>query len=151
MLIRPGTLDDLESLIELMRGYYRDDHLPFDPIAASRVMERLLREPQWGRVWLAEVDRQPIGYLALCIGFSLEFGGNDAFIDEVFIVPQQRGHGYGRQLLEVAGQSARELGLSALHLEVDRSNQRAQQLYQSLGYERRERYFVMSKKIANRT
>lgn len=144
MHIRTATPGDFAALLELMRGYYRDDGLEFDADTHARAMDRLLREPQWGRVWLAESDGVIVGYLALCIGFSLELGGNDAFVDEVFVLPEHRGRGLGRKLLEFAAEAARTLGIVAMHLEVDRANIAAQGLYTSLGYERRDRYFIMT-------
>lgn len=144
MKIRTATLADLPVLMELMRGYYRDDGLEFDPDQSVAVMTRLLCETHWGRVLLGENDGVAIGYLAVCLGFSLELRGHDAFIDEVFVLPEHRRRGYGRMLLESAGKLARELGVVALHLEVDRANTGAQQLYDSLGYRRRERYFLMT-------
>lgn len=147
--IRTATLADLTILLDLMHGYYRDDGLEFDREQSAGVMRRLLSEPQWGRVWLAEVGGTPVGYLALCIGFSLELGGNDAFIDEVFVLPEYRGQGLGRQLLDFAAAQARDLDIVALHLEVDRANTAAQRLYESLGYYRRDRYFLMTLSRAN--
>ncbi|HEY5809052.1 MAG TPA: GNAT family N-acetyltransferase [Povalibacter sp.] len=144
MKIRAATPADLPALLELMRGYYRDDGLEFDARKSAATMGRLLGEPQWGQVWLAEVDGSAVGYLALCIGFSLELGGNDAFVDEVFVLPAHRGYGYGRRLLEFAAGQARESGICALHLEVDRANTSAQRLYDSLGFQRRDRYFIMT-------
>jgi ribosomal protein S18 acetylase RimI-like enzyme len=144
MTIRAAASADLPALLELMRGYYRDDGLEFDERRSGGAMARLIAEPQWGRVWLLQLDGAVVGYLALCIGFSLELGGNDAFIDEVFVLPGHRGRGHGRALLEFAAQQAQLLGIRALHLEVDRSNRVAQGLYESLGYRRRDRYFIMT-------
>ena len=144
MQIRPATVADLPVLLELMRGYYRDDGLSFDAEHSRATLLRLLQEPHWGRAWLAEVDTTAVGYVVLCLGFSLELGGNDAYIDEMFVVPERRGCGYGRALLEHAGQAAHELGAIAVHLEVDRSNEPAQRLYASLGYHARDRYFLMT-------
>lgn len=143
-MIRRAAPDDLPVLVDLMRGYYRDDGLQFDEDAARATMRRLLAEPQWGRVWLAFEEGQAIGYVALCIGFSLELGGNDAFIDEVFVLPEFRGRGCGSRLLETAGLAARDLGVRAVHLEVDRHNEAAQRLYRSFGYGMRDRYILMT-------
>jgi ribosomal protein S18 acetylase RimI-like enzyme len=146
--ILKAVAGDLDFLLELMRSYYRDDHLNFDLAQASSTMSRLLAEPQWGSVLLLELERRAIGYVAVCLGFSFELGGNDAFIDEVFVSPEHRGHGYGKQLLEAAAVEAKSLGIRALHLEVDRNNPAARDLYASLGYGLRDRYYLMTKKLA---
>jgi ribosomal protein S18 acetylase RimI-like enzyme len=147
--IRTALPDDLSSVRDLMQGYYRDDGLEFSQVQLSAML-RLLQEPQWGRVYLLEVGELAAGYLAVCFGFSLELGGNDAFVDEVFVLPEQRGRGYGTQLLEFAAADCATLGVRALHLEVDRGNEGAQRLYDSLGYLRRDRYYTMTKPLSAR-
>jgi len=74
-LIRPANTADLHRLLPLMRGYYRVDGLNFDESQARAIMSRLLSEPQWGCAILAEVDDHAVGYIVLCMGFSLELGG----------------------------------------------------------------------------
>jgi|HigsolmetaAR202D_1030399.scaffolds.fasta_scaffold00343_3 GNAT superfamily N-acetyltransferase len=142
--MRLAEPSDLETILPLMQGYYRDDELRFDAVRAHAAMSRLLAEPQWGRVILIEVGAEAVGYVAVCIGFSLEFGGNDAFIDEVFVQPAHRGRGFARQAMQYAMNAAREWGICALHLEVDRDNLAAKRLYASLGYRPRERYHLMT-------
>lgn len=142
--MRPAVLQDLPLLIELMRGYYRDDGLAFDPDRARATVSRLLSEPQWGRVYLIQADGVTIGYVAICIGYSIEFGGNEAFIDEVFVVPEHRQRGHARRALAFVTREARSWGVRALHLEVDKDNHAAQRLYADLGYSKRERYYLMT-------
>lgn len=146
-MIRAATSADLETMVELRRGYCQDDHLDFEFESARAVTARLLREPQWGRVLLCERDKQAIGYVALCVGFSLELGGNEAFIDELFVVPAQRGRGVARGLVKAAVAVAEEIGIKALHLEVDRSNSAAAALYRALGFVARDRYALMTLRI----
>lgn len=140
---------DLEGLMELMRSYYRDDHLHFEPEQHRSAMLRLLSEPQWGRVWLIRLPDRIVGYVAVCFGFSLELGGNDAFVDEVYVVPEVRGRGIGRHALQQLEQPLAQWGIRALHLEVDRGNHNAQRLYSTLGYRRRDRYFLMTRDLGN--
>ena len=40
-----------------------------------------------------------VGYLVLTLGYSLEYGGRDAFIDEVYIRSSYRGRGIGTAAL----------------------------------------------------
>lgn len=142
--MRIATPNDLPLLLSLMRGYYRDDGLSFDEDRARATASRLLAEPQWGCVYFIEDGTNIVGYVAVCIGYSLELGGNDAFIDELFVVPEHRGRGHARRALQFVARAARDLGIRALHLEVDRENLAAQRLYAQLGFEKRDRYFLMT-------
>jgi len=51
---------------------------------------------------------------------QLWYRGVDAFIDELYIEPQWRRMGFGRQAMQQVESQARGLGVNALHLEVDR-------------------------------
>jgi ribosomal protein S18 acetylase RimI-like enzyme len=145
--IRVASAADLDRLLPMMRDYYRYDGLEFDLSRARIVMGRLLAEPRLGFVLLAEVGAQPAGYIVLCQSFSLEFGGLDGFLDELFVLPEHRGFGIAQRLIEAFEQEARARGLVAVHLEVDRDNERAQRLYESRRYAKRDRYFVMTREL----
>jgi ribosomal protein S18 acetylase RimI-like enzyme len=141
-----GTAD-LTTLLDLREGYCRDDRVPFDIHGARDATARLLAQPQWGCIWLAEISGASVGYVAVCLGFSLEAQGNDAFIDELYVRPRYRRRGIGRHLLALAVQEAQGLGARVLHLFVDRNNPRARALYASLGFAPRERYLVMNQPL----
>jgi ribosomal protein S18 acetylase RimI-like enzyme len=145
--IRIAAPADIDALLPLMSGYYRDDGLDFDAEKARSVMLRLLSQPQWGFVMLAEASGAAVGYIVLCQSFSLEFGGNDGFLDELFVDPAHRGLGIAQRLIDAFEAEARHRGLVAVHLEVDRDNEVAQRVYAARGYEKRDRYFVMSRSL----
>jgi ribosomal protein S18 acetylase RimI-like enzyme len=65
----------------------------------------------------------------------MEYGGRDAFIDDLFIRPAFRGKGLGRSALAEVRSAALSLGVRALHLEVGRDNSAAQALYRRAGFE----------------
>ena len=81
------------------------------------------------------------------IGYSIEYGGRDAFIDEVYIRAAYRGQGIGRQAMMFAETQCRALGVRALHLEVARDNTNAHALYRKVGFVDHDRY-LMTKHIS---
>jgi len=80
-------------------------------------------------------------------GWSVEFGGLDGFLDEIYIRPAVRGRGIGTEVLISIPKALAGAGLRALHLEVDRENTSARKLYEKLHFEPRERYMLMSRKL----
>ena len=134
--LRKAADGDLEPLVELMRRYYAHDGHAFDADRARSAMKALLEAPGLGRVWVLEDGGTAIGYLALTLGYSLEIGGRDAFIDELFLQEEYRGRGHGTRILEAVIAEAEELGVQAVHLEVTRGNEAAA-LYARLGFEAR--------------
>ena len=145
--IRLAGEGDASVVLELVRRYHAFEAVPFDAQAAAKALAPLLGREDAGRIFLVEPDGTPIGYVALCFGYSIEFGGRDAFVDEMYLDPGHRGKGIGRAVLEQVAAQARALGVRALHLEVDRGNQRARRLYLSMGFEPRERFHLMSRRL----
>jgi diamine N-acetyltransferase len=118
--------------------------IQFDESAARETFRRFLSLPVFGRVWLLFEGRSPVGYIVLTIGFSFEFYGHDSFIDELYVDAAFRRRGYGKQAVTFLEERAREMGVNAIHLEVDQGNDPAFELYRRTGYEDHDR-FLMTK------
>jgi len=144
--LRLAAPQDVPVLLELMRAFYLEDDHPFLEEKARAALLGLVREPAHGRVWLIEEDGAIVGYAAVTFGYSLEFLGRDAFVDELFVRPEKRGAGLGRFALEHAEAECRAAGIGALHLEVGRRNDAAQRLYRQAGFADRSNY-LMTKRL----
>lgn len=137
--LRPAVPGDRELLVNLMSQYYAEVGYPMEPAEAAVAFDRLLGDPHLGRVWLLVTGKAVVGYLVLTLGFSLEYGGTDAFIDDLFVQSAHRGTGLGTAALEAVRASCPGLGIRALHLTVERSNPRAEALYRRLGFKEGDR------------
>jgi ribosomal protein S18 acetylase RimI-like enzyme len=140
---------DIDLLVRFMRELYEHDHLPFDEPAAHRALEKMLRDQSFGRVWLVYDGEQAIGYVVLTLGYSLEYHGRDAFIDELYIRESHRGKGIGAQVVQFVEETCRTLEVQALHLEVERANTKAQAFYHKVGFQDHDRY-LLTKQMAKR-
>lgn len=143
---RLATEADCELLLGMMREYYAYDGHSWDEPRARTALLDLLREPSFGRAWLILDQDTPVGYIVLTFGYSLEFLGRDAFIDEFFLRPSHRGRGWGRETLAFIEGAARAAGVRAIHLEVVHANTTAKAVYLRSGYSDRGHY-LMSKWI----
>ena len=110
----------------------------------SQVIQTLLSDSSLGGIWLILADTQIAGYIALTFGYSIEFGGKDAFIDELYIQPDFRGLGLGTETVNQIQQAARALDIQAMHLEVAQQNIKAQTFYAQANFQPRNRYMLMS-------
>ena len=91
-----------------------------------------------------------LGYLAVTFGWSLEWGGRDAFVDELYLAPSHRGGGIGRTAIALAEDACRAAGVRALHLEVERENARGRALYARAGFADTERLLLTRRLIPTR-
>ena len=137
--IRSATPADLDTVVPLMSAFYDYFGYPHDLATQQRVVADFLANPHYGTLYLIEDEGQPIGYLALTYGFTFEFDGRDAFVDEFFVLEPYRNRGVGRYALQFIQQQAPALGVNALHLQTEAHNGRAKQLYESLGFADKQR------------
>jgi hypothetical protein len=82
--LRLATESDADLLLGFMREYYAFDGHTFDLPQARAALLGLLRDPSLGRVWLISTGQELAGYVVLTLGYSLEFLGRDAFLDEFY-------------------------------------------------------------------
>ncbi len=136
---RRASASDLADLLELMREFYAEAGYPLSSDRASAAFRPLLDPGDFGQVWLADVEGQVAGYLVLTFGYSMEYGGRSAFIDDLFVRPALRNRGVGRALVARARAICEDLGVRAMHLEVARSNGPAKAVYFGVGFERTDR------------
>jgi ribosomal protein S18 acetylase RimI-like enzyme len=108
--------------------------LPFDEDEIRGTFRLFLSRPQFGRFWLIGHAGDTVGYIILTLGFSFEYRGHDAFIDELYIAPEFRRRGFAAAAMQRLEACARELGVTAVHLEVDPANEPALELYRRIGY-----------------
>lgn len=125
-----------------MREFYAGERLPYDETVLRRALQALWAEPLHGGAWLARVHENAVGYGILCCGFSLEYGGRDAFVDELYVRPDWRGMGIGNRLLDAMVSRCREAGIAALHLEVDHDNPGGKRLYARRGFVDHQRHLM---------
>ena len=145
---RPAGEADVPELLRLMAALYDEDGaVRLDIAAAEQALRQLLALPEAGAVWVAETAGRAIGYVAVTYGFSLEYHGRDAFIDELYVAPEHRGRGIGRAAIAVAEAACRVRGVRALHLEVERANVRAETLYRRAGFLDQDRR-LMTRRLA---
>ena len=145
---RLADRSDVDVLLALRRAFCLHENMAFDEGTARVALENLLADGSLGRVWLLHLGAAAAGYVVLTLGYSLEFGGRDAFVDELYVEEPHRGKGLGSLALRLAEDTCRALGVRALHLEVDRDNGRARAVYEKAGFEDRNNYLLTKRLTA---
>lgn len=87
------------------------------------------------RLALAFEDEIPVGvcFSNLCVG--VESGGDYLWVNEMFIRPESRSQGAGRELFEFVLEMAREAGCRRIVAWTGRSNKRSQRFFSENGFE----------------
>lgn len=132
--LRQASPDNCALLVDLMTEFYAEADYPLNRRRAEAAFSELLADPRLGLVWVIEVESAPVGYVVMTLGYSMEYGGRDAFVDDLFIRPDFRGHGLGTLAVETVRAACAERGVRAIHLEVGRDNDAAQSVYRRAGF-----------------
>jgi ribosomal protein S18 acetylase RimI-like enzyme len=134
---------DVPELLRMMKRLApQEPALPFDERLVTQTWKQFLSNSQFGRAWLFSAGNKPAGYVILTLGYSFEYGGREPFVDELYVEEKFRGAGVGRQAMEFVEARVQELGVNAIHLEVDRGNDPALGLYRRTGYVDHDRYLM---------
>jgi GNAT superfamily N-acetyltransferase len=146
--VRRATSDDVPILSPLVGAYWAFEGIsPFDSPRVSAQLAQLLRESRLGCAWLAFVDGEPVGYLLAVYVFSLEYLGLTAEIDEFFVLPEQRGHGVGAEMVRIAELEFIHAGCTKVSLQLSRGNDSARAFYRRHGYAERSGYELLDKTL----
>lgn len=130
-----ATLDDIPVLVDLMREFYAEAGYTLDGRWAADSFRTLLQDARLGAAWLVLHDSEPAGYVVLTVRFSMEYGGLDAFIDDLFVRPGYRRQGLGRAALGALFDECKRRRVLAVHVEVGHDNVAAKALYNGHGLE----------------
>ncbi len=139
--------DDLGRLEALVAAFHAEEGLDSSQETRRSGLAPLLEGIPHGAAYLIGPNRAPVGYVIISFGWSVEFGGMDAFLDEIYLRPAVRGRGIASETLHALPVALAGAGIRALHLEVDKDNEPAKRLYTRAGFTPRERYILMSKRL----
>lgn len=133
---------DTNVVLLMMEQFYQLNSYPFDRYHSERNLVEFIREPALGRLWLIEAQNRPLGYIVLAFGYSFEFMGRNALLDELYLEEAWRGRGIGSRAMDYIREQATLSGIKTLHLEVEKCNGRGLELYTSKGFKTRDRHIM---------
>jgi ribosomal protein S18 acetylase RimI-like enzyme len=134
--VRPASVTDASAFGRLLHAFnveFGESTLDADVIA-----ERAAPLIESGEVLVLFAGDGPDGFAELRFRPSLYTGALDAYLEELYVVPEERGHGLGRALLEAAMDHARQRGAARIDLNTSVDDVAARALYESAGFTNRE-------------
>jgi ribosomal protein S18 acetylase RimI-like enzyme len=136
-VIRSADLADAESIGQLLHDFNRefDEPTPSPSALADRV--RLLLGG--GDTTILIGGTGPVGLAVLRYRAALWSEALECYVAELYVVPDRRGRGLGRALMESAIDQARAHGADYMDLGTSEDDVVARKLYESLGFTNREK------------
>lgn len=134
--IRRAGAGDAANVARLLHGFNSEyeEYTPGVPALTERLGE-LLGE---GAITVLLAGDPPTGFALFRLRPSLWAKAGDAYLEELYVVPEQRRKGIGRALLEASIEAAREAGANHFELTTGETDTEARGLYESHGLTNRE-------------
>jgi ribosomal protein S18 acetylase RimI-like enzyme len=134
--IRLAGADEAPAFGRLLQRFNAEFEEPAP--AADTIAERAAPLLESGEVVVLFAGEGPDGFAELRFRPSLYTGALDAYLEELYVVPERRGLGLGRALLEAAMAEARARGAAHIDLGTSEDDVAARALYESAGFTNHE-------------
>ena len=148
--IREAVSGDLPALGKLFDQYRQFYQLPTDVAKATAYLEARLGARE--SVVLVAADaaddaEQLLGFTQLYPTWCSLLAGPVYVLYDLYVAPQARRRGVGRALLKAAAERGRRDGKLRMTLSTAKTNADAQSVYESLGWERDNEFYVYNLNI----
>lgn len=135
--VQKEHLDSVAILFDAYRQHY--DQKPDLVGAKNFLSERLLLNESV--IFLALDEDKSLGFTQLYPIFSSISMKRQWVLNDLFVHEDARNLGIGKQILEKAQDFIKQIGHKGLLLETTPDNEKAQRLYEKLGWEREGNYY----------
>jgi GNAT superfamily N-acetyltransferase len=137
-VIRPARPDDVPTILALIRDLAAYEREPDAVVTTEAGLEAALfdeRAALFGLIAEHPGENGPIiaGFALWFLNFSTWMGRHGIYLEDLYVRPELRGHGYGRELLIELARIADERGYGRLEWAVLDWNESAHRFYESLG------------------
>jgi ribosomal protein S18 acetylase RimI-like enzyme len=136
MSVRLAGSGDAEVIGRLLHDF--NTEFDYDTPGAEAVAKRIGELLESGDVTVLLAGDGPEGLALLRFRPSLWSETLDCYLEELYVVPDRRGQGLGRALMEAAMDHARERGAGYMDLGTAETDTAARALYEKLGFDNHE-------------
>jgi ribosomal protein S18 acetylase RimI-like enzyme len=135
-MIRRATPDDAAEVARLLHDFNSEyeDWTPGVAALTGHYRELIAA----GELIVLLAGEGPAGFCQFRLRRSHYTGRPDAYVEELYVVPESRGRGVGRNLIEATMEAAREAGATHIELTTGEDDAEARSLYESAGFSNRE-------------
>lgn len=133
--IRSASDSDIPTILVFIRALAAYENMLDEVVSDETLLREWIFEKKKAEVLIASEDGKDIGFALFFHNFSTFLGRAGIYLEDLFILPEYRGRGYGRALLSKLAQIAVERGCGRLEWWCLDWNRPSIDFYLSLGAE----------------
>ena len=142
-VLRFATVDDIGLILDFIRKLADYEKLVDEVITdEDQLRQSLFGERRVAEVVIASYEGEPAGFALFFHNFSTFLGRPGVYLEDLFVIPEFRGHGIGKILLSFLARLAVERGCGRLEWWVLDWNEPAIRFYERLGAQAMDEWTV---------
>src|SRR5205814_3198273 len=132
--IRNATEEDVAVIVSFIRQLAEYERLSHEAVMTEETVRQSLFGPRpSAEVLLGYYQDKPVAFAVFFHNFSTFLGRRGLYLEDLFVIPEMRGKGFGRALLVHLAQIARERNCGRFEWAVLDWNEPAIEFYKRLG------------------
>ncbi len=130
---RPAEEKDIALLLKFIRALAEYEHMLDQVVADEKTLADWLFDKRVAEAFFAMEGETEVGFALYFHNFSTFLGRGGIYLEDLFVLPEHRGKGYGKAILAHLAQIARERGCGRLEWACLDWNKPSIDFYLSLG------------------
>ena len=139
---RPAVPGDEELILSFIQALADYEHMSDQVVATPELLREWIFEKKKAEVIFAETGGKAVGFALFFHNFSTFLGRAGIYLEDLFVLPEYRGRGYGKGLLKKLAEIAVMRGCGRLEWSCLDWNQPSIDFYLSLGAKRMDEWTV---------
>ena len=133
-MIRSATEADVPLILKFIRGLAEYEKLAHKVVATEDLVRKTLFGPKrYAEVIIAEDESRAVGFALFFHNYSTFLARPGIYLEDLFVIPEARGRGYGKGLLARLAQIAQERECGRVEWACLDWNEPSINFYESLG------------------
>lgn len=131
--IKKAEIDDAVTIYELIRGIAEYEKMLDEVVNTPEMIKEWLFEKKTAETYIGEENGKPVGFIMFFHNYSTFVGRAGIYVEDLFVIPEKRGKGYGKLLLAFAAHTAKERNCGRMEWTCLNWNKPSLDFYGSIG------------------
>ena len=120
--IRFATEADIPVILEFIHALAAYENMEDQVIVTPELLKEWVFQKKKAEVFLVSEDEKPVGFALFFHNFSTWLGRAGIYLEDLFVLPEYRGKGYGKLMLSAALKECAKLGIDKALVTIHEGN-----------------------------
>ena len=112
--IRFANENDAQTILDFIKALAEYEHMSDEVVATPELLKEWIFEKKKAEVIFAVENGKEVGFALFFHNFSTFLGRSGIYLEDLFVLPEYRGKGYGKSLLRFLAKTTVERGCGRL-------------------------------------